>query len=180
MPINEMPGCRIAARQDGSTRRPRLAAAKLAVLGVPAVALLMSAGVASAATTQLAAAHAVDSAHQAAAAEVSWHNLNLINGWQTASGCGSPLYAISNGVVYLTGGLAQPTPGSLCSPRCPRPRGRRTICTGWSPATQAWRSPCSYARTDRWRSRATLFRTLSCSHRLPEFHSRSPGRRGAS
>src|SRR5215831_5599729 len=48
----------------------------------------------------------------ASAANVTWHNLNLINGWQTASGSGSPMYAISNGVVYLTGGLTQPSPGN--------------------------------------------------------------------
>jgi hypothetical protein len=114
MPINEMPGCRIAARPARRTRL-RSAVVKSAALGVPAVALLLSAGVASAATTQQAApaaTHAVHGAHPAAAANVSWHNLNLINGWQTPSGRGSPLYAISNGVVYLTGGLTQPTPGS--------------------------------------------------------------------
>ena len=113
---NEMPGCRIAARKAGGTRRLRSAVVKSAVLGIPAAALLMSAGAASAATTQhagAAAPHAIKlGARPASAANVTWHNLNLINGWQTASGSGSPMYAISNGVVYLTGGLTQPSPGN--------------------------------------------------------------------
>jgi len=110
---NEMPGCRIAARSAGRTRL-RSAVVKSAVLGVPAAALLLSAGVASAATTQHASpeAHAVKlGARPASAANVTWHNLTLINGWQDASGQASPLYAISNGVVYLAGGLTQPSPG---------------------------------------------------------------------
>jgi len=111
---NEMPGCRIAARSAGRTRL-RSAVVKSAVLGVPAVALLLSAGVASAATRQQAApaaAHAVKlGARPASAANVTWHNLTLINGWQNGSGTASPLYAISNGVVYLDGGIAQPSPG---------------------------------------------------------------------
>jgi len=82
---------------------------KSAVLGVPAVALLMSAGVASAATTQQAVKHL---ARPASASSVTWHHLSLLNGWHAASGWGSPSYAINGGVVYLTGGLNQPTPGS--------------------------------------------------------------------
>src|SRR5690348_9089510 len=72
MPINEMPGCRIAARPARRTRL-RSAVVKSAALGVPAVALLLSAGVASAATTQQAApaaTQAVHGAHPAAAANV--------------------------------------------------------------------------------------------------------------
>ena len=39
------------------------------------------------------------------------HSLQLINGWQSAdpgNGTGSPRYAVSTGVVYLSGSLTQP------------------------------------------------------------------------
>ena len=114
MPINEMPGCRIAA---GAAARVRLRSAvmKAAALAIPAAALLGSAGVASAATTQHAARvaeHAVQhGARPASAANVTWHHLGLRNGWQAATGSGFPSYAVSNGVVYLTGGLKQPVAG---------------------------------------------------------------------
>jgi len=111
MSVNEMPGCRIAVRAVGGTRRRRLAVVKPAALGIPAVALLMSAGVASAATAHHAAHSVKRTARPASAASVTWHPLNLLNGWQTAAGRGSPEYAISNGVVYLNGGLAQPSNG---------------------------------------------------------------------
>jgi hypothetical protein len=113
---NEMPGCRIASREAGSARRLRSAVVKSAVLGIPAAALLMAAGAASAATMQQTTRAAAQAVHRgvrtASAANVTWHNLSLINGWQTATGTGSPRYAISNGVVYLTGGLTQLSPGS--------------------------------------------------------------------
>ncbi|HEY6274920.1 MAG TPA: hypothetical protein VIX86_01190 [Streptosporangiaceae bacterium] len=50
-----------------------------------------------------------------ASSEVTWHNLPLINGWQSAQAgnlTGDPRWALSEGVVYLSGSLHQPTPGS--------------------------------------------------------------------
>src|SRR5215469_4348700 len=114
MSTNE-PGCSGAANTTGGTRRPRPAIVKSAVLATPALALLMTAGAASAATTQQTARAATHTVHRgvrpAAAANVTWHNLTLMNGWQAASGRGLPAYAISNGVVYMTGGLTQPSNG---------------------------------------------------------------------
>jgi hypothetical protein len=45
----------------------------------------------------------------------SFHPLTLANGWQSENasfGTGDPKVALQNGVVYLKGSLAQPTPGS--------------------------------------------------------------------
>jgi len=46
---------------------------------------------------------------------VSFHGLSLVNGWQSENandGTGNPRVALQNGIVYLKGSLAQPTPGS--------------------------------------------------------------------
>jgi hypothetical protein len=46
---------------------------------------------------------------------VSFHGLSLVNGWQSENandGTGNPRVGVLNGVVYLKGSLAQPTPGS--------------------------------------------------------------------
>jgi len=46
---------------------------------------------------------------------VSFHGLSLVNGWQSEQanvGTGNPRVGLLNGVVYLKGSLAQPTPGS--------------------------------------------------------------------
>jgi hypothetical protein len=46
---------------------------------------------------------------------ITWHSLTLINGWaseQSVYGTGDPRVSIQNGVVYLSGSLAQSTPGS--------------------------------------------------------------------
>jgi hypothetical protein len=46
---------------------------------------------------------------------VSFHGLSLVNGWvseQVNDGTGNPRVGVLNGVVYLKGSLAQPTPGS--------------------------------------------------------------------
>lgn len=45
----------------------------------------------------------------------SFHPLTLVNGWVSENvndGTGDPKVALQNGVVYLKGSLAQPTPGS--------------------------------------------------------------------
>jgi hypothetical protein len=45
-------------------------------------------------------------------ADVTWHKLNLINGWQSAQSIyhtGDPAYAIKGGVVYISGSLEQPS-----------------------------------------------------------------------
>lgn len=58
------------------------------------------------------AAHAADGPRRPAAT-IAWHRLHLINGWRSANGQGfdpgNPSYAISAGVVYLSGGIEQLT-----------------------------------------------------------------------
>jgi hypothetical protein len=54
-------------------------------------------------------------ATQAAAAGVPWTSLTLINGWATengAFGTGNPKVSLQGGIVYLSGSLAQSTPGN--------------------------------------------------------------------
>jgi hypothetical protein len=55
------------------------------------------------------AGYAASSAHRSVRA--TFHKLTLKNGWKpvTANGIGAPSYAISGGVVYLTGGMDQPS-----------------------------------------------------------------------
>lgn len=68
-----------------------------AAIAIPLAALSLAAGVGSA-----------SAASANATAGVTWHKLTLINGWkssQTAYGTGNPSYAISGGVVYLSGSL---------------------------------------------------------------------------
>ena len=53
--------------------------------------------------------------HAAAGAGVTWTSLSLINGWATengAYGTGNPKVSLQGGIVYLSGSLAQSTPGS--------------------------------------------------------------------
>src|SRR5260370_4886320 len=60
------------------------------------------------------AAHSVGS-RQLAPAVIRWHALHLRNGWVSSNGAyqtGSPSYAVSNGVVYLSGSLNQPSGSS--------------------------------------------------------------------
>jgi hypothetical protein len=40
------------------------------------------------------------------------HKLALDNGWQPAQGTGDPAYSVTNGVVYLSGSVRQPTSGN--------------------------------------------------------------------
>lgn len=53
--------------------------------------------------------------HAAVASGVSWTTLSLLNGWTTENGTygtGNPKVSIQNGIVYLSGSLAQSTPAS--------------------------------------------------------------------
>jgi hypothetical protein len=102
------------ARFRISTRRPRtgrrwtgrafqslIAAAALAALGVA-----VSGGSASAATAMPTARPAAPTI-----TGVTWHQLTLINGWQSGqsqfAGDGIPAWAVRNGVVYLSGSVIQ-------------------------------------------------------------------------
>lgn len=53
--------------------------------------------------------------HAAATTGVSWTSLSLINGWVSENsvyGTGNPKVSEQNGIVYLSGSLAQPSPGN--------------------------------------------------------------------
>jgi hypothetical protein len=77
-------------------------------LVVATLALVFSLGGAAFASSQMGGRAAISNT-------VSFQKLTLVNGWvseQTAYGTGNPSFGVSNGVVYLSGSLAQPTPGS--------------------------------------------------------------------
>ena len=62
-------------------------------------------------------------------ASVVFHGLKLINGWSKyGAGTGAPSYAVSNGVVYLSGGMHQ-TAGS--NEFAVLPKGARPTHTLW-------------------------------------------------
>src|SRR5258706_94750 len=78
--------------------------ARTASLAVPIAASALSISLGS--TAALAAGSPPD--RQAAVTSVTWHNLNLLNGWKSSQSTwntGNPSYAISGGVVYLSASL---------------------------------------------------------------------------
>jgi len=85
----------------------------VAVLSVLAAAGTASAAVAARAAGQVAQQHGTA---RPAATKVSWHRMPLLHGWVTARNArfdiANPEYAISDGMVYLNGGLRQPHSGS--------------------------------------------------------------------
>lgn len=87
------------------------------IVALPVAALLVAAagtGTAFAASPQhrVAAQARVTDSPRSAAAKIIWHPLHLVNGWKSGStsslDTGAPSYAISGGIVYLTGSLRQP------------------------------------------------------------------------
>ncbi len=62
--------------------------------------------------------------HPSAPAKVAtWHKLTLINGWKAlppGEGYRAPSYTVIGGVVYLTGAMYQPVPGSDYAFRLPK------------------------------------------------------------
>ncbi|HXP21337.1 MAG TPA: hypothetical protein VN840_16970 [Streptosporangiaceae bacterium] len=82
-----------------------------------AVLLSLLAGGGAAASAAVAAPGSQIARHGSpaprAAARVSWHKLSLRNGWKSANSkalpAGNPSYAISGGMVYLSGSVRQPS-----------------------------------------------------------------------
>ena len=101
-------GARQATRS--ATRRTlRSCLARTALLAVPAAALSASLG----STAALAAVS--QPGKPAAVTAITWHKLNLLNGWKSSQSTwntGDPSYAISGGVVYLSGSLHGGAAGS--------------------------------------------------------------------
>jgi hypothetical protein len=83
------------------------------VISILAVALSFGGG--AYASTHASAGNPATNGNAVAAAGVSWTSLSLINGWASengAFGTGNPKVAEQNGIVYLSGSLAQSTPGN--------------------------------------------------------------------
>ncbi len=94
---------RSASRHD---RRSLIA--QTPALVIATLALVLSLGGAAYASSQLGGGAAVSNS-------VTFQKLTLINGWVSENstyGTGAPSAGVSNGVVYLSGSLAQPTPAS--------------------------------------------------------------------
>ena len=92
------PATRISARR---LLRSRLARTMLAV-PIAASAFSVCVG------TSAALAAGAQPDKQAAITSVTWHKLSLLNGWKSSQSTwnsGNPSYAISGGVVYLSGSL---------------------------------------------------------------------------
>ena len=85
----------------------RLLAAQTPALIIATLALVMSAGGAAYASNQLSHGSRVTNV-------VTLHKLTLLHGWKSQNGyftTGDPSVGIANGIVYLSGSMAQPTPG---------------------------------------------------------------------
>jgi hypothetical protein len=70
-------------------------------------------------TSHAATSHATRST----ASLVTWQTLSLKNGWtssQSVYGTGNPKASLQNGIVYLSGSLNQPTPGSFIFATLPK------------------------------------------------------------
>lgn len=98
----------ISGRLTAGSHRPSRSCARWSALlatSAATLAVALGGGIASATPATLAA-QATSAAP--AATGVSWHKLALFNGWQssqTAYQSGSPSYAVSRGVVYLSGSM---------------------------------------------------------------------------
>ena len=121
-------------RQATKTGRvPGQSVSRPAMLAVPALAALAallgtcSAPGAEGAAQAAARAVTTSAAVAPAVTGVTWHKITLTNGWKPAAAAlrtHVPAWAVSGGMVYLDGGIRQPTLGSLqfgLLPRAARP-----------------------------------------------------------
>jgi hypothetical protein len=112
-------------------RRIRSLATRIPILTISMLAVALSIGGGAFASAQAGAdgpganlprnvpaltpAHHAVGSQAATSAGITFHGLSLANGWQsenTNDGTGNPRVGVLNGVVYLKGSVAQPTPGS--------------------------------------------------------------------
>jgi hypothetical protein len=92
--------------------RLRSIAAQSPAIVISVLAVALSLGGGAYASTQLAG-HSQGSGNVTAG--VSWTPLALLNGWRSenfAYSSGNPKVALQSNIVYLSGSLGQPTPGS--------------------------------------------------------------------
>jgi hypothetical protein len=85
----------------------RSLAVQTPALIISVLALALSLGGAAYASTQLTGSGTINTS-------VTFHPITLVNGWVSENstyGTGNPNVGVVSGVVYLSGSLAQPTPG---------------------------------------------------------------------
>jgi len=93
--------------------RIRTLSAQSPAIVISTLALIFSLGGGAYAATALTA-RAATGTHAARPARLTFHRLSLINGWKAAPKAydvGTPSYTVSNGIVYLSGGVFQPIQG---------------------------------------------------------------------
>jgi hypothetical protein len=100
------------------------------------VALTFSLGTGAGYAASTASAHS-------SSTKITWHSLKLINKWhEVFASYGAPAYAVSNGVVYLTGAFQGGTTGEFAVlPKGARPKHTLLIATyndDISSVTSAW------------------------------------------
>src|ERR1022692_3940776 len=106
-------------RSRGGETMPRLTpwARRSPIVALPVAALLVAAAgtgsaLAASPAHRVSADARVTDSPRGAVAKITWHRLHLINGWKSGStkplATGAPSYAVSGGMVYLTGSLHQP------------------------------------------------------------------------
>ena len=109
--------------------RIRSVASRSPAIIISLIALTFSLGSGAGYAASVAASHP-------AAAKVSFHSLALLHGWMPAApafhdNVGNPAYAVSNGVVYLTGALHQTSGSNTEFARLPKSaRPRHTLWIG--------------------------------------------------
>ena len=92
--------------------RFRSLAAQSPAIVISILAVALSFGGGAYASTHVSAGSSAADSHSVATAGVSWTSLTLVNGWvseNAAFASGNPKVAQQNGIVYLSGSLAQPS-----------------------------------------------------------------------
>jgi hypothetical protein len=95
-----------------SMNKTRALRAQSPALILSVLALVFSLGGGAYAATALGGQ--APGAHAAKTVRLRFHRLALIHGWKTAPkalNTGTPSYTVSNGIVYLSGGIFQPVQG---------------------------------------------------------------------
>jgi hypothetical protein len=107
--------------------RVRTLSAQSPAIIISMLALVLSLGGGAFAGTALTGGHGPES-QVARPAKLTFHRLGLIHGWKPAPkgyNAGTPSYTVSNGIIYLSGGIFQPMQGNAefaVLPRGARPR----------------------------------------------------------
>jgi hypothetical protein len=93
--------------------RVRTLSAQSPAIVISTLALIFALGGGAYAATALAGGN-TSGTHAARSAKPTFHRLTLVNGWKAAAKAedmGVPSYMVTNGIVYLSGGIFQPIQG---------------------------------------------------------------------